>query len=132
MGLFGGKKNTKETDANSAEKLLRLAEQYDTGNGISMDRERATELYQQAAGMGDAKAQEVLGERYEEGIGTGVDLDKALFWYEQAVSGGRELGRKKILPRQSAGGTVRQKKGMRRRRGLLHQCITMVNLGEQI
>lgn len=91
MGLFGGKKkNTKENGANSAEELLRLAEQYDTGNGISMDRERATELYQQAAGMGDAKAQEVLGERYEEGIGTETDLDKALFWYEQAVSGGRE------------------------------------------
>lgn len=90
MGLFGGKKKTKEHDANSVAELLRLAEQYDTGNGVSMDRARATELYEQAAGMGDAKAQEALGGRYEEGVGTAVDLDKALFWYEQAVSGGRD------------------------------------------
>lgn len=90
MGLFGGKKKTKEHDANSVAELLRLAEQYDTGNGVSMDRARATELYEQAAGMGDAKAQEALGGRYEEGVGTAVDLDRALFWYEQAVSGGRD------------------------------------------
>lgn len=90
MGFFGGKNKEKKIAANNTAELLRLAEQYDTGDGVSMDRARATELYKQAAGMGDAKAQEVLGERYEEGIGTETDLDKALFWYEQAVSGGRE------------------------------------------
>jgi TPR repeat protein len=54
--------------------------------GPAQDYTKARELYETAAGKGDARATSNLGSLYEEGRGVAQDYIKAREWYEQAAA----------------------------------------------
>lgn len=72
----------KNGDARAAYVLAGL---YETGTGVTADKQRALELYRQAADAGDFSALCRLGDIYYEGLlGESRDLTKAVECYEKA------------------------------------------------
>ena len=55
---------------------------------VSKNSEHAMQLLQEAASMGDQKAQCILGVTYQLGDSLPKDLEKAIFWYQQAAEQG--------------------------------------------
>ena len=69
---------------------------YDTGIGISIDKQKAVELYQKAANLRDEVAQYNLAIKYEYGDGIEKDVDKAIYWYEQSAKQGYQSAQNKL------------------------------------
>ena len=65
-------------------------------NGVSADFHKALNLFESAAGMGDATAMFRIGEFYHEGKGISFDYGKAMEWYQKAVDNGNTDGMVKI------------------------------------
>ncbi|POG75296.1 uncharacterized protein OCT59_024287 [Rhizophagus irregularis] len=64
---------------------------YNYGIGTKIDKQRAFELYQNAANLGEMVAQYNLGTIYELGEGiTIIDIDKAIHWYEKSAKQGNK------------------------------------------
>ena len=58
---------------------------YEMGTGVEESKERAAELYRQAAQQGDARAQCNLGFCYYQGIGVEADDKQATEWFQKAA-----------------------------------------------
>ena len=54
------------------------------GIGTPEDNEQAVKWFTQAAGAGQARAQQLLGECYENGYGVEMDLEKAVELYRKS------------------------------------------------
>ena len=61
---------------------------YCKGIGINIDKQKAVELYQKAANLGDEVAQYNLALMYKNGVGIEKDVDKAIYWYEHSAKQG--------------------------------------------
>ena len=73
----------------SAAEIYAEAEACWEGNdSVYMNRERALELYRQAAEMGHAGAQFMMGDCYSSGNGVAKDLNIAIYWYGKAADQG--------------------------------------------
>jgi TPR repeat protein len=79
-----------------ARAIFEEAESYSLGRNAPQDPARAAELYERAAGMGFAPAQNALGRLYENGIGVPKDRDRAIYWYQLAASEGRPDAREAL------------------------------------
>ena len=55
------------------------------GGGLPQDNSAAVKLYRQAAALGDADAQNMLGTMYENGWALQQDYVKAVWWYRKAA-----------------------------------------------
>lgn len=67
----------------SAHDQLKLAINYDIGQGTKQNREKATQLYDKAAHKGSPFAQYAISARYAYGIGAPQNSEKALEWLDQ-------------------------------------------------
>ncbi|UZO03807.1 uncharacterized protein OCT59_024209 [Rhizophagus irregularis] len=61
---------------------------YNNGIGTKINKQKAFELYQNAAILGDDTAQFNLALMYEEGDGITKDIGKAIYWYEKSAKQG--------------------------------------------
>lgn len=68
--------------------MYKVAQAYDRGEGVPMNRASSVEWYRLAAGKGHGLAQYELGRAYW--LGSGVDRDEgqAVGWYQRAADGG--------------------------------------------
>jgi TPR repeat protein len=83
----------KRVEANDAGAMYGLAYQYIHGHeGLSQDREKASELYARAAELGSSKAHYNLGIEYQQG----GKLKKAKFHLEAAAMAGHEVARNNL------------------------------------
>ena len=78
------------------ETLCQQADRYYSGDGVAQDKEKAAELYEEAALEGDAVAQYTLGYMYDKGDGIDKDRVKAMFWYEKAADQGHEAAQNRL------------------------------------
>ena len=78
------------------ETLCQQADRYYSGDGVAQDKEKAAELYEEAALEGDAVAQYTLGYMYDKGDGIDKDRVKAMFWYEKAADQDHEAARNRL------------------------------------
>lgn len=90
--------------AGNAESMHRLAERYETGDGVGMDYDIAYDWFRRAAALGHADARTAMlaiaprlpaamfriGRRYQAGDGVKQDLKEALAWYKKAAAAGVE------------------------------------------
>jgi TPR repeat protein len=65
---------------------------YNFGIEVNVDKQKAFELYQNAANLGDTSGIISLGYCYEKGIGTGVNRKKAFELYQKAANLGNPRG----------------------------------------
>jgi TPR repeat protein len=63
---------------------------YDEGIGTKIDKQKAFELYQNAANLGHDIAQNNLAIMYEEGDCITKDIDRAIYWYEKSAKQGNK------------------------------------------
>lgn len=78
------------------ETLCQQADRYYSGDGVAQDKEKAAELYEEAALNGDAVAQYTLGYMCDKGDGIDKDRVKAMFWYEKAADQGHEAAQNRL------------------------------------
>ncbi len=64
------------------------AEAYSLGRNVPQNYARAAELYESAARLGFAPAQNALGRLYENGLGVQKDRERAIHWYRLAAIAG--------------------------------------------
>ncbi|MBR5329563.1 MAG: sel1 repeat family protein [Firmicutes bacterium] len=76
--------------AEAEESLFQLANRYFFGDDVAQDKEKAADLYNEAANQGDMDAQYSLAYMYDKGDGIDKDRDKAMLWYEKAAEQGHE------------------------------------------
>ena len=69
---------TKDANAGDLEVQLQLAEMYETGFGVPIDRGQAAYWYRKAAEQGSARAQSTLGQIYIRGVGVPEDHGEAV------------------------------------------------------
>ncbi|EXX78943.1 hypothetical protein RirG_010370 [Rhizophagus irregularis DAOM 197198w] len=70
--------------------LMMLGYCYEKGIGTKVDKQKAIELYQESANLGNEVAQNNLGVMYKNGDGIAKDIDKAIYWYEKSAKQGYE------------------------------------------
>ena len=78
------------------ESLYDVANRYYSGNGVALDKEKAAELFEQAALEGDMDAQYTLGYMLDKGDGVEKDREAALRWYEMAAEQGHESAQNRV------------------------------------
>jgi TPR repeat protein len=90
-----------------------LAQTYEYGNGVSIDRNKSNELYRtaaqwfiKAAELGDSAAQAKLGYYYEKGHGVAPDQKKAVELYTKAAAQGNADGQFELGRSYSSGNVV--------------------------
>ncbi|PKK64147.1 kinase-like protein [Rhizophagus irregularis] len=66
------------------------------GIGTKIDKQKAFELYQNAANLGEKAAQHNLGNMYEFGKGITIDIDKAIHWYGKAAKKGHKNAQNRL------------------------------------
>ncbi len=71
-------------DAGNADAIYNLAALYYRKG----DFNKAFELFERAAGVGDVEAQTIVASMYQQGQGADFDMQKAVQWYEQAAEHG--------------------------------------------
>lgn len=84
----------RRTAARNAETATSLYEEgllHYHGRGVGQDFEKAQQLWEQAAELGDTNAQNNLGIIFEFGQGIAPDLQRAVAYYRQAAEGGNVL-----------------------------------------
>ena len=72
-----------------AAKLFNLAYDYEEGNGVPKDNQKAFELFQKAANLGDINAMFETGAHYYFGKGTPQDTSQAFAWCKKAAEKGQ-------------------------------------------
>ncbi|GBC21940.2 kinase-like domain-containing protein [Rhizophagus irregularis DAOM 181602=DAOM 197198] len=72
-------------DQNNSHSIYLLGKFNHLGIGISVDNQKAFELYQKAADLGNSSGINDLGYCYLNGIGTGIDKKKAFELYQKAA-----------------------------------------------
>ncbi|UZO27053.1 uncharacterized protein OCT59_019262 [Rhizophagus irregularis] len=77
---------------NSSNSLVLLGELNFLGIGISINKQKAFELYQKAAYLGNSFGINSLGYCYQNGIGTDIDKKKAFELYQKAADLGNSSG----------------------------------------
>ncbi|GAB6842878.1 hypothetical protein HNR00_004905 [Methylorubrum rhodinum] len=65
--------------------LINLSNMFTQGNGVSADEKKAFSYTQQAAKLGDARAQHDVGLAYEKGSLVDRDIDKAAEWLRKSA-----------------------------------------------
>jgi TPR repeat protein len=123
--------------AGEAERLYKLAEKYEFGDGVKKDINKAIELYRQSAELNYAKAQYSLaflikdekeslgwlrksaeqgysGAQYELGIqylygyGVNQDVKESTYWFEQSAENGHKIAQYKLGLMYDVGEGVKQ------------------------
>ena len=61
---------------------------YENGIRTNIDKQKAVELYQRSANLGNIVAQYNLAIMYKNGEGITKDIDKAIYWYEKSAKQG--------------------------------------------
>ena len=69
---------------------------YNYGIGISIDKQKAFELYQTASNLGNHVAQYNLAFMYKEGQGTEKNIDQAIYWYRKSAEQGNQSAQNKL------------------------------------
>ena len=69
---------------NNSNSILLLGLFYYSGIGIDINKQKAVELYQRAAKLGNNIAQYNLAFMYENGKGVVKNIRKAIYWYKQS------------------------------------------------
>lgn len=82
--------------AEAEETLCQQADRYYSGNGVAQDKEKAAEIYEEAAVDGDVLAQYTLGYMFDKGDGVDKDRVKAMSWYEKAAAQGHEAAQNRL------------------------------------
>lgn len=82
--------------ANDVEILVLQARQYEHGEGVQQDREKAVELYCQAARLGSAEGQYALGWMYANGRGVERNDSIAASLFEMAAARGHTYAQKML------------------------------------
>lgn len=72
-------------DKGSSMAMIRLADLYENGYGVSLDKRKAFDLYNKAAEMGDAYGYYSLAYCYLNGVGVKPDISAAIDWYKLAA-----------------------------------------------
>ena len=78
----------KAAEQGSAEALLSLGWLYSKGQGVSMDKPKAVELWRKAADRGHPQAMLFLGATYANGEGVIQDYQQAVSWYKKGADRG--------------------------------------------
>ncbi|MGB1308209.1 MAG: hypothetical protein ACPG6B_04820 [Oceanihabitans sp.] len=73
-----------------------LAVQYETGEGVPVDKYKATQIYRKAADLGHPNSMSNLGVSYENGNGVSVNIEQSIYWYKKACEYGSPEGYKKL------------------------------------
>lgn len=76
-----------KAEAGDPEAQFRLANLYDSGQGLPRSGSKAKKWYEKAARQGHAESQNSMGSIYQ----AEEQYDKALFWYRQAADQGNAL-----------------------------------------
>ncbi|MBV6574804.1 sel1 repeat family protein, partial [Acinetobacter baumannii] len=76
-----------------------LGRMYKDGVGVKQDNNKAFNLFNRAAILGDLSAQFNLGNMYFNGEGIPLDYEKATYWYNKAIINGKDGDAAKILAR---------------------------------
>jgi len=93
----------KRVEANDAGAMTALGNSYHLGeHGLLQDREKALELWKQAAELGSSKAHYRLGRIYDEG----GDMKKVKFHYEAAAMAGDEAARNNLGTMEAQSGNM--------------------------
>ncbi|MDC4264869.1 sel1 repeat family protein [Acinetobacter baumannii] len=74
-----------------------LGRMYKDGVGVKQDNNKAFNLFNRVALLGDLSAQFNLGNMYFNSEGTSLDYEKAAYWYNKAVINGKDGDAAKIL-----------------------------------
>ncbi|MXS85051.1 lytic transglycosylase [Nitrosomonas sp. HPC101] len=82
--------------ANNTEILVQQARQYEHGEGVPQDKEKAVELYCQAARLGSAEGQYALGWMYANGRGVERNDKIAASLFEMAAARGHAYAQKML------------------------------------
>lgn len=85
-----------QNNLGKAETLFQDAHWYLIGEGTRKDVERAIDLYEESAKLGNADAYLALGNIYEKGLGVRADLEAAADHYKMAAEYGKPLALYKI------------------------------------
>jgi TPR repeat protein len=75
---------------NHAQSLFAIAKRYADGDGVTPDKVRAVELFEQAAAAGDSRAYARLGDLYADTAELPTNAGTAAEWYERAAATGDE------------------------------------------
>jgi tRNA A-37 threonylcarbamoyl transferase component Bud32 len=68
--------------------IVLMAQRYEVGLGLPIDRAKAAGLWEVAAGMGVTNAYAIIANRYDRGDGRRKDDSAATFWYRKAAENG--------------------------------------------
>lgn len=74
-----------------------LGRMYKDGVGVKQDNNKAFNLFNKAALLGDLSAQFNLGNMYFNGEETPLDYEKAAYWYNKTIINGKDGDAAKIL-----------------------------------
>src|SRR5207248_2060337 len=66
------------------------------GIGTDIDKQKAFELYQKAANLGNSEAQHHLADMYENGEGVEKDKDQAIYWCKKSAEQGFKKAKNKL------------------------------------
>jgi len=69
-----------------------LGQDFQTGEGVKQDSDKAFNFYSKAAELGDAKAQVLVGSFYSLGVSVKEDQKEAIKWFEKAAKQGDVTG----------------------------------------
>ena len=94
----------------NAESTYRLAEYFETGNFVDMDKSKAFELYELAKNQGSVVAITALGRLYKYGLGCKVDKKKAFAYYLEAAEKGEGKALDLVADAYEEGEGVRKSK----------------------
>ncbi|PKC56366.1 hypothetical protein RhiirA1_474102 [Rhizophagus irregularis] len=95
---------------NSSNSLVLLGELNFLGIGISINKQKAFELYQKAAYLGNSFGINSLGDCYQNGIGTDIDKKKAFELYQKAADLGNSSGINRYCYQNGIGTDIDKKK----------------------
>ncbi|KAK7254550.1 hypothetical protein SO694_000114103 [Aureococcus anophagefferens] len=70
--------------------MVALAELYEDGLGVKLDKNKAMKLYRTAADRA------TRSDKTRDGEGTEVDLGKARYWFERAAAKGHQKARQNL------------------------------------
>lgn len=97
-----------EAEEGDAEAQYYVALMYDQGEGVEVDREKATALFTSAAESGHTIAQIATAYSYLKGIGVDRDYEKAADWYRKAAENGDSAAQRSLGLRYKHGEGVKQ------------------------
>lgn len=101
-------KTLAQAEKGDAESQYKLGKMYTEGVGVSIDRAKATEAFENAANQGYAKAEYNLGLNYYEGSGVTKDMNTAYKWFKAAAEQGDPAAQYYLGKMYASGSGVKQ------------------------